>query len=128
MKIKISENNLVKTHKEIATNASADANKLEILKLDLKLAKLKHRKTVRSVKNQTDDSNDKKLFSIMSSSPSSAFRFIKSSRSSSQVQVSYITVGDKKYEDERIVDGFYDSLLKLKMLDTGLVTGKNTMP
>ena len=59
LEIRISEKNLVKAHKKVATNATVDANKLETLKSDLKLAKLKHRKSVRSVKNQVDNTNDK---------------------------------------------------------------------
>ena len=86
-------------------------------KSDLQTARRQHRTLVRSVKNKREIDQDEKLFSILSSNPSAAFSTIKRSKSSSNVQVPYITVGDKRYDGPRVVDGLYESISKLKHLD-----------
>ena len=60
--------------------------------------------------------NDK-LFTLLSSNPSSAFRTIKSAKSLDTVQVPFEKVGDKIYRDNRVIDGLFKSIEKHKTED-----------
>ena len=52
------------------------------------------------------------------SQPSSAFQYIKSTKATTPAQVPHIVVGDKTYPGDRVLDGLYESIAKLKTLDT----------
>ena len=80
------------------------------------MARKQHRSLVRAAKVTKDKNQDEKLFSLLSSKPSSAFKALKSAKSSAAVQVPFIKVGDKKYPGERDADCLFDSLSSLKSL------------
>ena len=86
-------------------------------KTNLKEARKNHRKNIRTHKNNSDNENDRKLFSIMTSNPSAAFTFIKSTKSSSHCQIPFIQVGEDKFIGDKVSDGLFFSISKLKMLD-----------
>ena len=50
----------------------------------------------------------------MGRNPSLAFRTIKSFKSTFTRQVPYISVGNKQYAGEKVIDGLYESILNLK--------------
>ena len=80
--------------------------------------KANHRKLIRSTRNNQNVETSEKLFSILSNnSPSKAFQYIRSIKKAGDVSVPYIHVGNKKYHSDRVIDGLYESILKLKTLD-----------
>ena len=85
---------------------------------NLKIARNIHRKLVRRTRSRDLILNNQQLHSIISSDPRKAFSKIRSAKSGSSIQVPHIMVGNKKYEDNRIIDGFFESLTNLKHLDT----------
>ena len=95
--------------------AKEDANKA------LALKKVEHRALIRKCKHKEDMHQNEKLLTLISSKPGSAFKFIKSSRPSSTLQVPYISVGDKKYAGDRVIDGLYESILKLKTIQSDVL-------
>ena len=77
----------------------------------VKLARRTHRALIRKLKIRGDQNNDENLLSLLTSNPSSAYKALKAAKNRSAVQVPYIKVGNKKYPGERVIDGFYESLL-----------------
>ena len=77
----------------------------------------KHRHIVRQARQGYDKMQNDKLFTLLSSNPSSAFRTIKSAKSSDSVQVPSIKVGEKIYRGDRVIDGLFESISKLKTGD-----------
>ena len=67
----------------------------------LKKARIDHKKIVRSHRNKEYKKHDEQFFDILKSKPSSAFSAIRSARSSSQSQVPFLMVGEKKYSGEK---------------------------
>ena len=96
-----------------ATNASDRA----IAHDHLKKVRINHKQIVRSLRNNQYMKHDEQFFNILTSNPSSAFSAIRAAKPSSQVQVPFIMVGDKKYPGDRVIDGFYDSISTLKSLN-----------
>ena len=82
-----------------------------------KKAQSQHRALIRKSKVAHNAGHDKQFFSILSSSPSKAFNAIRSARTSTVPQVPYVVVGGKKYDGDRVIDGLFESILKLKTLD-----------
>ena len=117
--VSLRERKLVKSEK-IPKSVKISANRLKQLskKDALKEAKKKHRSLIRKIKSGKEVVHNEDLFSLVSADPSSAFKLIKSSKASSTVQVPHIMVGNKKYEGDRVVDGLFESISKLKNLDT----------
>jgi hypothetical protein len=89
-------------------------NKCSENEMVLKEAKKRHRTIIRKIKATEDIVHNEKLFSFFSSNPATAFKTIKSAKSSSPIQVPYITVGDKKYHGDRVIDGLFESISRLK--------------
>ena len=117
--IKNSETLLRKANKNLTiAAANNDTTKIHALQKALKQAHKTHRYNQRVDKNNQDNIKNEKLFTILSSNPSSAFSLIKSAKSSTPAQVPFITVGEKKYVGERVVDGLFESISKLKTLDS----------
>ena len=83
----------------------------------LSAKKSEHRKLIRKTKSKYDMIKNEKLFLLLSRNPSTAFRAIKSAKTTSTRQVPYISVGDRQYCGNRVIDGLYESILKLKTLD-----------
>ena len=109
--VKQSEALLKKVHRNLDKSAQQSD-------CTLKSVRNKHRSLVRAIRTKKEQKQDEKLFTILSSNPAPAFRAIKSSKSSSQVQVPYITVDNKKYVGDKVIDGFYESISNLKSLNS----------
>ena len=109
--IRLSEAELKKAHQKCKANP--DNNNTDALKI----ARTNHRALVRASKVKKDNKQDEDLLSLLSSNPSPAFRRLKSAKSSASVQVPFIKVGGKKYSDEKVVDGLFESISKLKTLN-----------
>ena len=85
---------------------------------EIKKARNDHRTLVRKARASQDHCRNEKLFSILSSNAKAAFSVIKSAKTGNAgIQIPYVMVGDKKYDGNRILDGFYDSISNLKTLD-----------
>ena len=55
--------------------------------------------------------------SILSTNPTSAYKYINSKRKVKSGQIEHLTVGDKVYVGKTVCDGFYDSMSTLKQCD-----------
>ena len=77
----------------------------------------KYKQLCRHFHHTEDLKRDTRLFSILSSNPSSVYRAIKSSKTSITGQIPYLTVGEKTYPSNLVHDGFYDSISTLKTKD-----------
>ena len=118
IEIKTSEALLKKAQMKASMSvAGNDIANIESSKAALKKAKAKYRSSIRTSKCHADITHDEKLYSIITKNPAAAFSSIKSAKSNNQVQVPYITVGDKKYVGDKVIDGLYDSIKNLKTLD-----------
>ena len=85
---------------------------------EIKKARNDHRTLVRKARASQDHCRNEKLFSILSSNAKAAFSAIKTAKTGDAgIQIPYVMVGDKKYDGNRILDGFYDSISNLKTLD-----------
>ena len=109
--VKSSEILLKKAQEKVATNSTIFSQNI------LREAKKRHRSIIRAAKCKEDMVEIKKFHSILSSCPSAAFTAIRSSKSSNSVQIPFLKVDHKRYVGDRVVDGFYDSISKLKTLD-----------
>ena len=83
-------------------------------KIELKLAKTKHRNLVRNTQNYNNVQRDSNVFSILSTNPSAIYSKIKLGKASSTDQIPFLKVGNKEYWGENVKDGFYDSIKNLK--------------
>ena len=111
-----SSENALKVALKLVKNAS-NKEDLAIAQESLKNARIFHRQLVRSLQNRVYKKHDEKFFEILKSKPSSAFSAIRSARPSSQPQVPFLMVGEKKYCGDRVIDGLFDSIKSLKTLD-----------
>ena len=84
----------------------------------LKQAKIQHRALTRKYRHSKEIHQNEVFFSILSSKPSSAFSAIRAAKRTRTAQVPFVTVGEKEYSGERVIDGLYESILKLKTLDS----------
>ena len=78
---------------------------------------LNHRKLIREAQNEQNCKRDENLHKILSSNPSSLFRTIRSEKMKSKAATNILQVNDKLYEDEKVPDGFFDTLSQLKTTD-----------
>ena len=85
----------------------------------LKKAKAHHRRLIRSYRGANMFAEDQKMFSLMSSSPSSVFRKIKASKKSSVEAIPFLKVGSDVYHGENVKNGFFDSISRLKSKSYG---------
>ena len=83
----------------------------------VKKARKQHRVIERAYQNCKDQKQNEKLFENLTSKPNSTYTTIRNARKSSSIQVPYIAVGNKKYYDEKVIDGLFESISKLKTLN-----------
>ena len=105
----------LKKLKEFGSNN--EGNLANIAKQRLTEARNKYKKLSRNFHHAEDLKRDTKLFSILSSNPSSVYRAIKSSKTAFTGQIPYLTVGETNYPSHLVHDGFYDSISRLKTKD-----------
>ena len=96
---------------------SKDHNNLQQTQLQVSEARRHFRFLERKYHHVEDLRRDRKLFTILSSNPYSAFRSIKSSKSSSNQQVPFLKVGSITYMEDMVPDGFFHSISHLKSRD-----------
>ena len=110
VEVKESEKQLFKAHKN---TQSSDPLTQQVFRR----ARKEHRRVVRHARLHDENIQNERIFTLLSSNPSSAFRTIKSLKSSDTVQVPYIKVGEKTYEGNRVIDGLFESISRLKTSD-----------
>ena len=76
-------------------------------------ARLDYRKAIRREQQQDCDKRDTQMHQILSSNPSKVFSSIQSLRTN-KASINTLKVGDKTYIEEKVPDGFFDSLSSLK--------------
>ena len=80
-------------------------------------ARLNLRKVVRAHNGAVDAAEDKRMFSILSSSSvasSTIYRKIKSLKASTAKQISFLKVGSDEYHGDNVKTGFFTSISRLK--------------
>ena len=112
--IKKSNTKLMKKIKSIKTLLSKDNITKEAAKIEIKVAKSKHRNLIRSVDHSKARARDENIFSILSSKPSSIFSMIRAGRATNTEPIYSLKVGTKEYFGENVKDGFYTSIKGLK--------------
>ena len=90
---------------------------LEAVQNNVKEARRQYKYLTRRFHYEEDLRRDSATFKILSSTPSGIFKSIKSTKSSTNCQIPFLSVGSKIYPDVRVSDGFYDSLTRLKTQD-----------
>ena len=83
----------------------------------LKLAKKHLRRVTKIERLKVSNERDAHLHNILSTNPSSVFKFIKNCKGTNISGVERLTVGDDIYLNERVPDGFYTSMTTLKYCD-----------
>ena len=86
-------------------------------KTALSRAKRTYRFNIRRNNHKHDISNINKLHSILTSNPAALHKAMKSSKKTFSGKVPFLNVGDKRYPEDRVGDGLYDSISSLKMQD-----------
>ena len=93
-------------------------NERKIIQVEHKIVKVDHRKLTRYYNAVENKARDENLYKILSSNPSSLFRSIQESKRTRSGNIEKLLVGDQTFYGERVIDGFYESLLKLKSKNT----------
>ena len=106
---------------ELVMADSPTLSAIQDAKQSLRLAKASLRQAVRKESSDFRNKRDEKFSSLISSDPSAAFRLIKSTKAASSSSINNLKVGDKLYTDNKIPDGFYDSLSSLKAPDMSAI-------
>ena len=88
----------------------------------LKTARNNYKSLVRKYRAREDNLHNEKLFTILSSNPSSAFKAIRAAKADNSASIPHLSVGNKKYRGDNVISGFFDSLSSLKSLDTVKLT------
>ena len=109
--IKKARNHLNKAHKKFKCFPGPESE------AKFKKCRKTYHQTVRTYSLQSDMSRDSHLFNIMGANPASVFKFIKSVKTKENSAIARLTVGNKTYKDEKVADGFYDSMSTLKQVD-----------
>ena len=115
--IKHSANKLLKEHKRVKHAIDNSDPNLDAIRECYTNMRKDHRKLVRAFKAKDAVSRDTDLFLIKSKDPRPFFKKIRASKSDKTNQVKKLFVKDKTYLEERVCDGFYDSISSLKTRD-----------
>ena len=89
-------------------------NIVEQTRAEYKAKKAKHRKLIRKTLMNDNIKRDATVHSVLSNDPSKIFQAVRSIRKTSNTQIKKLYVHDKLYEDDKVCDGFYDSISFLK--------------
>ena len=116
--IVIARQQLRKAHR-LLKGAQLGNNELSVdkAKADFVVARKTLRYITRKSNHKEDLKRDDKLYSILRGNPASLFQSIKSSKRSSSKSVPFITTDGKKFVGDRVPDGLYESIAKLKKED-----------
>ena len=104
-------------HKTLKMALNAKSGNLHALRISYKTARRHYRFTCRRELHKNDITRDTELFSVFSSSSPAIFRTIRLSKSASGTSVPFMTVGSKKYPENMVGDGLFDSISTLKTQD-----------
>ena len=123
--IKKSGNAVAKANKHLKALIlnTVDVEKVEVAKIKLKNLRQKHRKLVRQFRLNKCLARDSKLAGLVSDNPLKCFDDVQNMRKTTKKPIRKLHVDSKIYEDENIVDGFFDSISSLKKVDTDALTG-----
>ena len=83
----------------------------------LRQAKHAYRAEIRKAKIQSCYQRDKKIFEILRTDPSAAFKYINSYKKTQTCKIESLNVNGKIYETDRVADGFFDAMSSLKSAD-----------
>ena len=104
-------------HKTLKMALNAKSGNLHVLRMSYKTARRHYRFTCRRELHKNDITRDTELFSVFSSSSPAIFKAIRLSKSASGTSVPFMTVGSKKYPENMVGDGLFDSISTLKTQD-----------
>ena len=96
---------------------SSDAAKTEA-KLNFCQARANHRKLWRRHLSLQASDQDSRIHCILGKDPRKAFKELKALKSTSSTKVCELKVGDETFLDDKVADGFFHSVQKLKTMDS----------
>ena len=99
--------------KKIST-PDTDLKDVSIAVENLKEANYHHRKLIRQFISKQRHREDKRMFSLLSSSSNPIYRKIKSNKKSSAEKIPFLKVGNETFFGENVKYGFFKSISKLK--------------
>ena len=103
----------------VLSDSSASPELTEAAVASFKSAKASYQSLVRRIKVQEECSRDQDLDGLLGNNRVAVIKKIKSGRKkSTSSEIKRLTVGNKVYSEDRVADGFYDSISKLKSLGT----------
>ena len=111
---KIAHKNLL----HILGDPSATPEQIEAVTTAFKTAKSSYQNVVRRLQVHEECVRDQELNGLLGHGRALAMKMIKSGKKKNSSSIKSLKVGDKVYEDNNVGDGFYDSITKLKTLDT----------
>ena len=97
--------------------STSSTQSVELAKKQLVFAKASCQRAVRAETSLQRLQKGEKLFEVLSSNPTAAFRSIKSSSRTSSQPIQNLKVKQKLYTGKNVPDGFFDSLSSLKAPD-----------
>ena len=86
-------------------------------KSQFKNARTNHRRLWRRHQASSANLNNDKLHDILTSNPQAAYTELRRHKSSSATKISELKVGDKTYQGEKVANGFYENMKRLKTLN-----------
>ena len=101
-----------------AVNKALPQGTIDDLKAELKGMKSEHQRLIRYTNMEDSVARDQELHSVLSKDPSSLYRAIRRSKNTNSCKIQRLTVRDRVYLGDRVADGFFDSLSKLKTVDS----------
>ena len=96
-------------------DSTTESEKDDALTL-FKTAKSFHQKVIRNHRVAQESSRDDDLLDILSKQPRDIFKKFRNNKSSQSTKVKSLLVGNKVYSEEKVADGFFDSISELKTL------------
>ena len=103
---------------DILRDPSATSEQIEAVSSAFKAAKSRYQNVVRKLQVQEECKRDQELNGILGHGRALALKMIKSGKKKNSTTIKSLKVGNKIYDDNSVGDGFYDSISKLKTLDT----------
>ena len=83
-------------------------------------AQREYRQAIRREQQQDCDRRDTRMHQILSSNPSKVFSYLRGLKST-EASINKLKVGERTYKEEKVPDGFFDSLSSLKSPDMSVI-------
>ena len=119
--IRKSARQLLSKHRELKLAEKFASSSVNALKDNYIAMRAKHRQLVRKMKAMEAAARDSFSYTILTRNPKPLFKNIKASRNNKFSSINKLHVKDKIYLDEKVSDGFFDSISSLKRRDNNFL-------